>query len=73
MVAAIETGVPTLTDAQDLIDRFQAMIRNHAVVDLDPWIANASHSLLASFVRGIQRRSGCRACSDNRSVVERSD
>ncbi|MEC5414427.1 ISL3 family transposase, partial [Aurantimonas sp. C2-4-R8] len=54
MVAAIEAGAPALADARALIDHFQAMIRSRAVVDLDPWIANASHSLLASFVRGIQ-------------------
>lgn len=53
MVAAIEAGTPTLADARALIDRFQTMIRSRAVVDLDPWIADARSSLLASFVRGI--------------------
>lgn len=54
MVAAIENGVPTLADARTLIDRFQAMIRGRAIVVLDPWIADAGPSLLASFVRGVQ-------------------
>jgi transposase len=54
MVAAIEAGAPTLADARTLTERFQAMIRGRAVLDLDPWIVNASPSLLASFVRGIQ-------------------
>lgn len=54
MVAAIEAGVPTLADARSLIDRFQTIIRSRAVVDLDPWIADAGSSLLVSFVCGIQ-------------------
>ncbi len=50
----LEAGVPTLVDVRFLIDRFQTIIRGRAVVDLDPWIADAGSSLLASFVRGIQ-------------------
>ena len=36
MVAAIETGAPTLANARALIDRFQAIIRSRAIVNLDP-------------------------------------
>ena len=54
LVAAIENGVPTLAGARALIDRFQSIIRSRAIVDLDPWIADASPSLLVSFVRGVQ-------------------
>lgn len=35
IVAAVEAGVPGLTDAQNLIERFQAMIRTKAVAELD--------------------------------------
>ena len=54
LVTAIENGVPTLAGARALIDRFQSIIRSRAIVDLDPWIADASPSLLVSFVRGVQ-------------------
>lgn len=54
MVTAIEAGAPTLADARVLIDRFQAVVRGRAVLDLDPWITDASPSLLASFARGLR-------------------
>lgn len=54
-IAAIEGGVPTLLDARDLIDRFHAMIRKKIEADLDPWIADASTSLIVSFASGIVR------------------
>jgi transposase len=54
-VAAIENGVPILAVARELIDRFQVMIRGRAVDALDPWIADAEPSLIASFVRGVVR------------------
>ncbi|MDR3376066.1 MAG: ISL3 family transposase [Ancalomicrobiaceae bacterium] len=52
-IAAIETKVPALQAARNLIDRFHAVIRTKAVADLDPWIEAASESLLASFAKGI--------------------
>ena len=52
-VAAIETRVPTLVEARDLLDRFQQMIRKKAGCEFDPWIVDARQSLVASFVRGI--------------------
>jgi transposase len=54
-IAAIETGVPVLVEARSLIDRFHSMIRGKTVADLDPWIADARTSLIASFAAGIAR------------------
>ena len=52
-IAAIETRVPTLVDARSLIERFQAMVRQKVVAELEPWIATAGAGLLASFASGI--------------------
>jgi transposase len=52
-IAAIETRVPTLVDARTLIERFQAMVRQKVVAELEPWIATAGAGLLASFASGI--------------------
>ena len=52
-MAVIEGAVPALVVARDLMDRFQDMIRHRASVDLKPWIADATPSLLGSFARGI--------------------
>ena len=49
----IERGVPALIAARDLVDRFHAMIRNRKPEELDPWIAAAKESGLASFATGI--------------------
>jgi transposase len=54
-IAAIEAGVPALLDVCDLIDRFHAMIRKKIEADLEPWIADASASLIVSFASGIIR------------------
>ena len=54
-IAAIEAGVPMLAEARDLIDRFQAMIRRRFVAELDPWIKEASASLILSFANGITK------------------
>lgn len=55
MIAAIETGVPMLVEARDLVAGFHAMIRKKAADNLEPWIADASKSLIASFANGIVR------------------
>ena len=55
VIAAIEAGVPMLVKARDLIDCFHAMIRKKTTPDLEPWIADADASLLASFASGIRR------------------
>ncbi len=54
-IAAIESAVPLLVEARDLIDRFHAMIRKKLKNDLEPWIADAVTSLIASFANGIAR------------------
>ena len=52
-IAAIEAGVPLLVEARGLIDRFHTMIRKTVAADLDPWITDASASLIASLATGI--------------------
>jgi len=52
-VAAIEKNVPALAEARQLVERFQALIRNKAAIELDPWIAESKESLIASFANGI--------------------
>lgn len=52
-VAAIETGVPMLAEARRIVDDFHVMIRKKDVAQLDPWIAEASPSLIASFAKGV--------------------
>jgi len=52
-IAAIEARVPTLVEARVLVESFQAMVRKKLIANLDPWIASASVSLIASFASGI--------------------
>ena len=54
-IAAIEARVPTLVEARTLVERFQAIVRQKLVADLDQWIATASAGLIASFASGIIR------------------
>jgi len=56
-IAAIEVGVPMLVEARSLIDSFHSMIRTKVADDLEPWIVDASKSLVASFAHGILRDS----------------
>jgi transposase len=53
-VAAIETAVPALAAARDLLDRFQRMLRGRDARALEPWIADTDSSLLASLGKGIR-------------------
>ena len=55
MVATIETAVPTLVQARDLVDGFQTLIRRKQEAALDDWLTKAAASLLASFARGLAR------------------
>ncbi len=55
IVAAIETGVPILVEARDLIDQIHSMIRRKTGEALEPWITDASQSLVSSFANGIRR------------------
>ena len=52
--ATIETAAPDLIAARDLLDHFHAMMRSKDEAGLDPWIASAKHSKLASFAAGIE-------------------
>jgi len=53
VIAAIETGVPSLVEARTLIDQFHDMIRKKDEAKLDAWIANAKASLVSSFATGV--------------------
>jgi hypothetical protein len=46
-IAAIEARVPTLVEARTLVERFQAVLRQKLIADLDPWIDAASAGLMA--------------------------
>ena len=52
-VAAIETGVPTLATARNLMERFHRMFRVRDIDALASWVTDARASLLASFGKGI--------------------
>ena len=55
IVAAVETAVPLLVEAREIIDRFHVMIRCKAEADLEPWIETGRASLVASFANGVAR------------------
>lgn len=55
-VAAIETGVPLLVEARDIIAAFQAMIRKKSLADLEPWLERARSSLVTNTERPHQGR-----------------
>lgn len=52
--AIIGTAAPDLIAARDLVDQFHAMMRSKDEAGLDPWIASAKQSKLASFAAGIE-------------------
>jgi transposase len=54
MVAAIESGVPALGTARDLMDRFHRMLRAGDADALTPWLADSANGLLASFGKGVK-------------------
>jgi transposase len=54
-IAAIEAGAPALGEARKLVERFHAILRKKIAADLDPWIAEAKTSLIASFATGITK------------------
>jgi transposase len=54
-IAAIEAAAPALVEARKLVERFHAMLRKKIAADLDPWIAEAKDSLIASFATGITK------------------
>jgi transposase len=54
-IAAIEAGVPTLVEARTHVVRFQTMLRQKLIADLDPWIETAGAGLIASFANGVMK------------------
>ncbi len=54
-VAAIEGGVPLLVEAREVIAGFQGMVRKRSLDELDPWLARARSSLVASFAAGVTK------------------
>ena len=54
-VAAVESGVPQLVEARSIIADFRAMIRKKALANLEPWLARARPSLVASFANGVMK------------------
>ncbi|GAB4072540.1 hypothetical protein GCM10028812_50670 [Ancylobacter sonchi] len=55
LIAAIESSVPSLVEAREIIAAFQAMIRKKALADLGPWLERANSSLVAAFGRGVEK------------------
>jgi transposase len=53
-VATIETGLPTLATARNLLDRFHRMLRTRDVDALPGWLANTEGSLPSAFGKGIK-------------------
>jgi transposase len=54
-IAAIEAAAPALVEARRLLEWFHTMIRKKIADDLNPWIAEAKSSLIASFATGITK------------------
>jgi transposase len=52
-VAAIESGIPALAMARDLMERFHCMLRERDIGALPHWLAETGNSMLASFGKGI--------------------
>ena len=53
-VVAVETGVPALTTARVLIERFHGMVRMRETAALAPWLADTEGSLITSFGKGVK-------------------
>ena len=53
-VATVESALPSLAKARDLVERFQAMIRGREGETLATWIDAAMASPLASFAADIR-------------------
>lgn len=54
-IAAIESGVPPLVEAREIVGAFQAMIRRRSLADLPLWLERARTSLVASFANGVTK------------------
>ncbi len=54
-IAAVETGVPALAAARNLVERFHQILRTRDAEALTSWLVDTGGSLLASFAKGITR------------------
>ena len=54
-IAAIETGVPALVEAREIIACFHQMLRRKEEGALVPWIDRARKTLVASFANGVAK------------------
>src|SRR5271166_4226375 len=54
-IAAIESNVPALVNARQIIAAFHAVIRRKAATELAPWIDRARTTLVASFANGVRK------------------
>ena len=54
MVAAIETGIPALSTARDLLERFHRMLRASDPDALTSWLKDTNAGLFASFGKGVR-------------------
>ena len=52
-VAAVESGVPLLVEAREIVAEFQAMVRKRCLDALEPWLERARSSLVNSFASGV--------------------
>ena len=53
-IAAIESGLPQLVAAREIISDFHQMIRTKAVAAMTLWMERAADSLVASFGSGVK-------------------
>lgn len=54
-IKALRAACPAITAAADLARRFHVMLVNRDIEGLDPWLADAERSDIASFARGLRR------------------
>ena len=50
-IAAVETGVPALAAARNLVERFHQILRTRDAEALTSWLVDTGGSLLASFAK----------------------
>ncbi|WP_306224614.1 ISL3 family transposase [Bosea beijingensis] len=55
LIAAIETGLPQLVKAREVIADFHQMIRTRGVAAMTLWMERAADSLVASFCSGVRK------------------
>ncbi|WLB24492.1 hypothetical protein [Bradyrhizobium japonicum] len=55
IIAAIDSGVPSLVEARALVDQFHDMVRETDEAKLYVWIANAKTSLVSSLATGVHK------------------